>query len=90
MLIQHWEGDCLFWLQAEPPLQRLTCKAYKSIWAKNTWLPEGSLTFKAGCPGPGDLSFREGQEEATVCVAAGAKVSRCSTVQMHLVAATLN
>lgn len=38
-----------FW-QSDPPRHRLTAKPYKSIWAKNSYLPENSLTFKVRSP----------------------------------------
>ncbi len=34
-----------YW-QSNPPSHRLTSKPYKSIWAKNSYLPEHTLTFK--------------------------------------------
>ena len=42
-----FESTVLPYWQSDPPRHRLTSKPYKSIWAKNSYLPEDSLTFKA-------------------------------------------
>ena len=41
-----FESTVLPYWQSDPPRHRLTSKPYKSIWAKNSYLPEDSLTFK--------------------------------------------
>ena len=42
-----FESTVLPYWQSHPPRHRLTSKPYKSIWDKNSVLPEDSLTFKA-------------------------------------------